>query len=193
MAAGFDRDGPARFGPCPPPAAFPDEACGHFCSSDESCPGAQRCCRTGCGRQCHRPLGEPEAAAQPLPTGLGLRGFTRGVGTPSSPSPHPAAIRGYCPRRSPSGRHPLFCRSGCRRDSSCALSFPGRKCCRYGCRESCVPPVEEHPGDCPKMPVLQTLVACNHTCTDDRQCPPEEKCCYDGCGLACLPPEPIFD
>uniref|UniRef100_A0A670ZLH8 BPTI/Kunitz inhibitor domain-containing protein n=1 Tax=Pseudonaja textilis TaxID=8673 RepID=A0A670ZLH8_PSETE len=45
-----------------------------------------------------------------------------------------------------------------------------------------------HPGTCPKMPVLQTFVPCNHTCTDDRQCPPEEKCCYDGCGRSCLPP-----
>uniref|UniRef100_A0A8C5RGT8 BPTI/Kunitz inhibitor domain-containing protein n=1 Tax=Laticauda laticaudata TaxID=8630 RepID=A0A8C5RGT8_LATLA len=51
------------------------------------------------------------------------------------------------------------------------------------------PPCPEHLGTCPKMPVLQTLVPCNHTCTDDRQCPPEEKCCYDGCGRSCLPPD----
>ncbi|ETE58332.1 Eppin, partial [Ophiophagus hannah] len=96
--------GPVRPGSCPPPSAFPDKSCTQFCSSDDSCPGAQRCCETSCGRQCHLPAGE-------------------------------------------------------------------------------------HPGTCPKMPVLQTFVPCNHTCTDDQQCPPEEKCCYNGCGRSCLPPE----
>uniref|UniRef100_A0A8C6VD35 Uncharacterized protein n=1 Tax=Naja naja TaxID=35670 RepID=A0A8C6VD35_NAJNA len=147
---------PVRPASCPPRSAFPDKTCTQFCSSDDSCPGAQRCCEAGCGRQCHLPAG---------------------------------AIRGYCPRRNPLGHHPLLCLTSCHRDVDCALTFPGRKCCRYGCHASCVPPVEEHPGSCPKMPVLQTFVPCNHTCTDDRQCPLEEKCCYDGCGLSCLPPE----
>ncbi|KAL7990141.1 hypothetical protein Chor_010495, partial [Crotalus horridus] len=100
---------PVRPGACPPPAALRDKACRQFCASDDSCPGAQRCCRTGCGRQGHRPVG---------------------------------ALRGYCPRRSPSGRHPLLCLASCRRDSDCALRFPGRKCCQDGCHESCVAPVE---------------------------------------------------
>ncbi|XP_039198307.1 kappaPI-actitoxin-Avd3c-like [Crotalus tigris] len=39
------------------------------------------------------------------------------------------------------------------------------------------------------MPVLQTLVPCNHTCIDDQQCLPEEKCCFDSCGQVCLTPE----
>ncbi|XP_060548712.1 WAP four-disulfide core domain protein 8-like [Pantherophis guttatus] len=151
---------PIRPGSCPPPLAFPVKSCGEFCFSDDSCPGDQRCCDTGCGHQCHLAVG---------------------------------AIRGYCPRRSPwrspLDRHPLLCGSSCHRDADCALAYPGRKCCRYGCSESCVPPVEEHPGVCPKMPVLQTFAPCNDTCTDDRQCPLEEKCCFDGCRLSCLDPD----
>ncbi|XP_070604827.1 tissue factor pathway inhibitor 2-like [Erythrolamprus reginae] len=147
---------PVRPGSCPRPELFPDKRCGQFCSSDDSCPGAQRCCETGCGRQCRLPAG---------------------------------AIHGYCPRRSPLDHHPLLCLTGCHRDADCALAFPGRKCCRYGCHESCVVPVEEHPGKCPTMPVLQTFAPCNNTCANDLECLQEEKCCFDGCGHSCLTPE----
>ncbi|KAG8131496.1 hypothetical protein E2320_009420 [Naja naja] len=125
---------PVRPASCPPRSAFPDKTCTQFCSSDDSCPGAQRCCEAGCGRQCHLPAGAATGTWTALSPSLG----GSAVGT--------AAM------------HPV-----------CHLW--------------------KHPGSCPKMPVLQTFVPCNHTCTDDRQCPLEEKCCYDGCGLSCLPPE----
>ncbi|XP_060548711.1 actinia tenebrosa protease inhibitors-like [Pantherophis guttatus] len=98
------------------------------------------------------------------------------------------AIRGYCPWRNPLDSHPLLCGSSCQQDADCTLAYPGRKCCRYGCVETCVPPVEEHPGACPKMPVIQTVEPCRNACADDRQCPPKKKCCFDGCRLSCLDP-----
>ncbi|XP_070587011.1 carboxypeptidase inhibitor SmCI-like isoform X2 [Erythrolamprus reginae] len=58
---------PVRPGSCPRPELFPDKHCGEFCSSDDSCPGAQRCCETGCGHQCRLPAGEHPGKCPTMP------------------------------------------------------------------------------------------------------------------------------
>ncbi|CAI5778615.1 four-disulfide core domain 3-like [Podarcis lilfordi] len=42
-------------GTCPTLIQNNDTQCGQFCSRDNSCPGSERCCQTGCGQQCMRP------------------------------------------------------------------------------------------------------------------------------------------
>uniref|UniRef100_A0A663EAT2 WAP domain-containing protein n=1 Tax=Aquila chrysaetos chrysaetos TaxID=223781 RepID=A0A663EAT2_AQUCH len=39
--------------------------CDRFCSSDEDCPGSERCCSTGCGRECRLPAGGEGVPATP--------------------------------------------------------------------------------------------------------------------------------
>ncbi|XP_042657115.1 WAP four-disulfide core domain protein 8-like isoform X2 [Tyto alba] len=46
-----------KLGQCPPPARTPLMPCDVSCSSDADCPGSERCCPTGCGRECRLPTG----------------------------------------------------------------------------------------------------------------------------------------
>ncbi|XP_015275338.1 PREDICTED: kunitz-type serine protease inhibitor nigrescinin-1-like, partial [Gekko japonicus] len=46
--------------------------------------------------------------------------------------------------------------------------------------------LKEHPGVCPLREEVKTLAPCNDTCSDDRDCLPNQKCCFNGCSLSCL-------
>ncbi|NWW99989.1 WFDC3 protein, partial [Caloenas nicobarica] len=46
-----------RDGECPLPSQISVGRCDNFCSSDRDCPGSERCCSTGCGRECRLPIG----------------------------------------------------------------------------------------------------------------------------------------
>ncbi|KAM6340328.1 WAP four-disulfide core domain protein 3 isoform 2-T2 [Alca torda] len=48
---------PGKHGECPLPSRFPTKPCDNFCSTDDDCPGSERCCSTGCGRECRLPAG----------------------------------------------------------------------------------------------------------------------------------------
>lgn len=106
-----------------------------------------------------------------------------------------------------------ICLVECGSDSDCKGN---EKCCSMGCHVHCVRPVPgkggqglggmggvgpdrpcghesfslstAKPGVCPKRKVLQTLVACNNTCSDDTDCPGSNKCCFTGCSRNCVPP-----
>jgi WAP-type (Whey Acidic Protein) 'four-disulfide core' len=39
---------------CPPPTGA--GICVELCESDDSCPGAQKCCSNGCGHTCQNPI-----------------------------------------------------------------------------------------------------------------------------------------
>ncbi|NXI50879.1 EPPI protein, partial [Chloroceryle aenea] len=39
------------------------------CSSDGNCPGSERCCSTGCGRECRLPAEGPAASNGPVSLG----------------------------------------------------------------------------------------------------------------------------
>uniref|UniRef100_A0A8D0G1M4 BPTI/Kunitz inhibitor domain-containing protein n=1 Tax=Strix occidentalis caurina TaxID=311401 RepID=A0A8D0G1M4_STROC len=67
-----------KFGECPPPSRTPLMPCERSCSSDDDCPGSERCCSTGCGQGCRLPLG--------------------GEGVPSPSSPQRAPALGLFPR-----------------------------------------------------------------------------------------------
>lgn len=54
-----------KHGECPPPSGIPPQPCDRFCSSDDNCPGSERCCSTGCGRECRLPTGGEGVPATP--------------------------------------------------------------------------------------------------------------------------------
>uniref|UniRef100_A0ABM5G4L6 Actinia tenebrosa protease inhibitors-like n=1 Tax=Pogona vitticeps TaxID=103695 RepID=A0ABM5G4L6_9SAUR len=166
-------------GTCPILLQRDRRLCGQFCSSDNSCPGAERCCKSSCGQRCLLPLEEQFPKGSPKVSGLSF------ILTVSFLS---AVKRGYCPRpevRPGSGQR---CLSSCDSDGDCGwgLRIPRRKCCRVGCQQICLEAEEEHPGVCPKREVVLTFVPCNDTCADDRDCPLHQKCCFTGCSLGCL-------
>uniref|UniRef100_A0A8D0HNW0 WAP domain-containing protein n=1 Tax=Sphenodon punctatus TaxID=8508 RepID=A0A8D0HNW0_SPHPU len=43
-------------GKCPAPPADSKGLCSQFCSTDRDCPGSERCCSNGCGRECIRTI-----------------------------------------------------------------------------------------------------------------------------------------
>ncbi|XP_015282965.1 PREDICTED: papilin-like [Gekko japonicus] len=143
-----------KAGTCPALIQWPDQMCGRFCSTDRSCPGQEKCCRTRCAHECRLPS---------------------------------ESIGGYCPKVTLPPNTSTICLARCSTDQSCRENgHPGKKCCSYGCELRCTEPVEEHPGVCPKNEVVQTLVPCNDTCRDDRNCPLRQKCCFTRCSLGCL-------
>lgn len=98
-------------GECPPPSRIPPQPCDRFCSSDENCPGSERCCSTGCGRECRLPAGGEGVPATPssalnepelCPPRWGGGGHTTrtattsgsGACSPASPLPRPGNAPG---------------------------------------------------------------------------------------------------
>uniref|UniRef100_A0A8D0C2U0 Uncharacterized protein n=1 Tax=Salvator merianae TaxID=96440 RepID=A0A8D0C2U0_SALMN len=100
------------------------------------------------------------------------------------------ASPGYCPRPTRRPVQTRLCVTRCLTDWDCGwgVQIPRRKCCRYGCQQTCTAAEEEHPGVCPKRIVVQTFAPCNNTCRDDRDCPLTQKCCFTGCARGCLDP-----
>ncbi|CAI5778610.1 papilin-like isoform X2 [Podarcis lilfordi] len=116
-------------------------------------------------------------------------GTWRASSTRSSPSeerpvplPTPPAMR--CPTNLKDQE--LECGAQCRTHSNC----PGEQmCCRYGCQQRCVLPVNVNPGYCPSSnPFPPTM--CAIRCVDDKRCGKGKKCCRWGCLSSCVDAEP---
>ncbi|KAM6458051.1 uncharacterized protein PHA67_015797 [Liasis olivaceus] len=80
----------------------------------------------------------------------------------------------------------LPCGSTCSSSAKC----PGSElCCKYGCHQECLLPVDVNPGYCPKAEPLGTST-CATNCTTDAKCGEGKKCCRWGCFSSCVDAEP---
>ncbi|CAM5152248.1 unnamed protein product [Eretmochelys imbricata] len=136
-------------GECPAPIHWAVN-CLMFCSTDADCPGSERCCSTGCGRECRLPVGvNPGYCPQFDPSimticlvecnndrecGLGRKCCSQGChvqcawAVPAKP--------GTCPKRTVLQTF-APCENKCRDDRDC----PNRKkCCFTGCGLGCLAP-----------------------------------------------------
>ncbi|XP_037258012.1 WAP four-disulfide core domain protein 2-like [Falco rusticolus] len=141
---------PGKYGECPPPSGTPLKSCDSFCSSDGDCPGSERCCSTGCGRECRLPAGAKRGSCPRPKPGLvticlvecGSDSECRGSGKCCSMGCHVRCTQpvpakpGVCPKRRV--LHTFApCNSSCSDDTDC----PHReKCCFTGCGRGCLPP-----------------------------------------------------
>ncbi|XP_061865362.1 WAP four-disulfide core domain protein 3 [Colius striatus] len=141
---------PVKLGECPAPRRTPPMPCDSFCSSDEDCPGSERCCSTGCGRECRLPAGAKGGFCPRVHAGLqttclaecGSDSECRGGGKCCSTGclihctqPVPAKP-GICPKRKVLQTF-ARCNSSCSDDTDCPLR---EKCCFTGCGRGCLPP-----------------------------------------------------
>ncbi|XP_063206279.1 whey acidic protein-like [Chroicocephalus ridibundus] len=141
---------PGKHGECPRPSRFPTRPCDNFCSTDDDCPGSERCCSTGCGRECRLPVGAKRGFCPRLDPGMmticlvecGGDSSCRGnekcchMGCHIQCRQPVPAKPGVCPKRRV--LHTFApCTSSCQDDTDC----PRReKCCFTGCGLGCLPP-----------------------------------------------------
>ncbi|XP_074744457.1 uncharacterized protein LOC141951747 [Strix uralensis] len=139
-----------KFGECPPPSRTPLMPCERSCSSDDDCPGSERCCSTGCGQGCRLPLGAKRGFCPRLDPNMATIclvecGSDRqcwGSEKCCSMGCHVRCVQpvpakpGVCPRRRV--LHTFApCNNSCHDDTDC----PRReKCCFTGCGLGCLPP-----------------------------------------------------
>ena len=175
------------------------------CQSDKSCPKGQRCCDTGCSRNCS-PVCRPGC-------GKDEKCIKKTIFCITTPCPQPAPacepgiptpprIRpGTCPQNDASAR--LSCAkvpNQAQRPPKCNdANCPGKqKCCRYGCGIRCMPPclpecganekcfMKKNPAgvcfgrNCPHLPLL--VPKC------ERERKPENPCSLVDCksGYGCV-------
>ncbi|XP_065706028.1 uncharacterized protein [Patagioenas fasciata] len=138
-----------RDGECPPPSRIPVGRCDNFCSSDENCPGSERCCSTGCGRECRLPIGAKRGFCPQAPDVVSIclvecssDSQCRGNGKCCSIGCHVQCVQsvpaksGVCPKRKVLQTF-APCNNSCTDDTDC----PGRnKCCFTGCGLGCLSP-----------------------------------------------------
>ncbi|XP_033009901.1 WAP four-disulfide core domain protein 3-like [Lacerta agilis] len=145
---------PVKSGTCPALIQNNDTECGQFCSTDNSCPGSERCCQTGCGQQCMLPLEVypgycPRLSPQPgqfancsaicnndqdcasgyLPRKKCCSNRC-GKTCQVAEEEHP----GVCPKRDLVNTF-VPCNDTCRDDRECPLT---QKCCFTGCSLGCL-------------------------------------------------------
>ncbi|XP_064321405.1 LOW QUALITY PROTEIN: WAP four-disulfide core domain protein 3-like [Phalacrocorax carbo] len=109
----------AKPGTCPMVLRGSLGPCLELCDTDSNCPGAAKCCTTGCGHVCKPPI--KGKATEPC-----------GSKTPMSPPcPIPA-----------DGDRAAECLLLCLQDKDCP---PGQKCCLQGCGRACIPPLQARP------------------------------------------------
>nr|XP_028591493.1 whey acidic protein-like [Podarcis muralis] len=145
---------PGKPGTCPTLIQNNDTQCGQFCSWDNSCPGSERCCQTGCGQQCMLPREVypgycPRLSPQPgqatncsatcnndqdcgsvyLPR---KKCCSNGCGKTcqAAEEEHP----GVCPKRELVNTF-VPCNDTCRDDRDCPLT---QKCCFTMCSRGCL-------------------------------------------------------
>ncbi|XP_071097116.1 uncharacterized protein [Haliotis cracherodii] len=146
-----------KSGMCPPRNSTMMGTCAEYCSSDASCPGAEKCCSNGCGHSCQQPIHHPNPCTN-------MTCYNGGSCMPLGNSTSCLCYRGYtgyqCETRIPnqninkSGMCPPrnstmmgTCAEYCSSDASC----PGaEKCCSNGCGHSCQQPIH-HPNPCTNM------------------------------------------
>lgn len=195
---------------CPSFSMNASSVCRVDCTSDDSCPGDQKCCSVGCAVTCVEPNRTPpkdKAGFCPfIPTSLSSscqqscqlddscpgimkccqNGCSRKCYNPVA-MPPAVSKAGYCPASTSN----LQCDEPCTSDGSCEGN---KKCCQLSCGMSCVDPNMDHPGVklgfCPFVnPNVSTM--CLQTCSSDYSCTGDTKCCSFGqCSMRCMAPEP---
>ncbi|CAG2224039.1 WFDC3 [Mytilus edulis] len=146
---------------CPPVPKDSVGVCVEYCSSDDTCPGEQKCCSNGCGHFCSVPTG--------------------GV------IPRPVKP-GFCP---PVPKDSVgVCVDECSSDDTCPGEQKCcSNCCGHFCSVPTggVIPRPVKPGFCPPVPKDKYSV-CVEYCSSDDTCPSEQKCCSNGWGHFCSVP-----
>uniref|UniRef100_A0A672TWV8 WAP domain-containing protein n=1 Tax=Strigops habroptila TaxID=2489341 RepID=A0A672TWV8_STRHB len=187
------RHAAAKPGTCPVVLRGSLGPCLELCDTDSGCPGAAKCCTTGCGHICKPPT-EGKPGFCPAHAGLFPSYDCRAwcwhdAGCPGEEKcclhgcdytclpPKP----GICPMvtEAPTGAAP--CGTACAGDWQC----PGdEKCCSSTCGHVCSAPEQGRVGACP---VPREAGTCLDLCSFDEECPWGHKCCSNGCGHVCTP------
>ena len=131
------------------------------CSEDSDCKGKDKCCATGCIKECVTPPIE-------LPTTI-----------KDGQCPKPwKGLDGICDRRG----------DMCSGDDDCSGL---QRCCFNGCQKDCIESVPlDKPGECPS-PWKGKDGICDRRgdmCNVDVDCDTSEKCCFNGCQRDCVKP-----
>ncbi|XP_069728220.1 WAP four-disulfide core domain protein 8-like [Phaenicophaeus curvirostris] len=140
----------AKKGECPPPGSRPPTACGEFCSTDEDCPGGERCCGSGCGRECRLPRGVKQGLCPRLESDMmsiclvecssdsECKGREKccAVGCHVHCVLPVPAHPGVCPKKKVLQTF-APCKSTCSDDIDCPHH---QKCCFTGCGRGCLTP-----------------------------------------------------
>ncbi|KAJ7381019.1 hypothetical protein OS493_004614 [Desmophyllum pertusum] len=140
------------------------------CNEDVDCNGKDKCCATGCIKECVTP---------PIPP-------------PPRNTPPPTKLHGQCPKPW-KGLNGICDRRGdmCSDDKDCSgLAL----CCFNGCQKDCInstdPIPVDKPGVCPDPWKGQDGI-CDRRgdmCGVDIDCDASEKCCFNGCQRDCVKP-----
>uniref|UniRef100_A0A8V5H7G4 Uncharacterized protein n=1 Tax=Melopsittacus undulatus TaxID=13146 RepID=A0A8V5H7G4_MELUD len=157
--------------------------CLELCDTDSDCPGAAKCCTTGCGHpqkpgRCPRDFTRCLRLEPPLCANdsscpswykcclreCRLRCTIPAQGTAPHGGVQPEAVEG-------SGRG----RRHCPQHHWCSLT-------------SAHATTAEKPGACPAAAPEGLFYPCSFPCLEDRDCLGRQKCCSLGCGSACLEP-----
>ena len=204
-------------GECPILDYIPPELCEvteDECDNDNDCKGKDKCCATGCIKECITPhlvlLRIAKEGQCPKPW-KGLDGICdrRGDMCDDDSScngtakccfngcqkdcidPAPVTKVGFCPKPW-KGQDGICDRRGdmCNVDIDCEKS---EKCCFSGCQRDCVKPrtkmSSERPGECPNPWKEQPCDRRGDMCDTDEDCGGSgQKCCFNGCQKDCIKP-----
>ena len=187
------------------------------CEEDSDCDGRDKCCDTGCIKECITPPIEVKPGECPLvnfispelctatedeceydndckgrdkccATGCIQECVTPPKGRPEINSTFVHVV-GRCPKPW-KGRDGVCDRRGdmCHDDNNCNETT---KCCFNGCQKDCIEPIPVYKiGSCPKPWKGQDGI-CDRRgdmCSVDIDCEDSEKCCFNGCQRDCVKP-----
>ncbi|KAL3869869.1 hypothetical protein ACJMK2_042496 [Sinanodonta woodiana] len=174
-------------GTCPKPPLR--GVCVDLCSSDEGCPGSQKCCSNGCGYTCQTPPTDTQKMCKfgsPLPSIFCGRGpnhqdCPRGYYCNIDPLDRFAVCCAQVKKPGTCPKPPLrgVCVDLCFSDEGCPGS---QKCCSNGCGHTCQTPTVASPRTCP---IPSGVGMCVEECSSDANCPAGQMCCSNGCGHTC--------
>ena len=182
------------------------------CKNDNDCQGKDKCCATGCIKECVTPPGDrpPKVGRCPKPW-KGLNGICDRRGDMCDNDdgcnvtakccfngcqkdcikPVPVSKPGNCPKPW-KGEDGICDRRGdmCNVDIDCDKS---EKCCFNGCQRDCVKPgtrkLSVKPGQCPLPWKEQPCDRRGDMCQSDQDCGDSgNKCCHNGCQKDCVKP-----
>ncbi|XP_067662159.1 uncharacterized protein [Haliotis asinina] len=175
-----------KTGMCPPRNSTMAGTCWEACTSDASCPGAEKCCSNGCGHTCQQPVYYHNSTGQCMNDAICGSGYCS--------NNRCVCYQGYWGEYCRNSSHSVY--DPCQ-NMTC---YNGGSCYPMGNSSSCMcpsgytgymcetwMPVVNKTGMCP--PRNSTMMGtCAEACTSDASCPGAEKCCSNGCGHACQQP-----
>ena len=200
-------------GKCPAIDFLSPESCEdttNKCFEDGNCPGKDKCCDTGCLKECLTPPAplSPKKGQCPKPW-KGLTGRCDRKSNECSDDitcsgkakccyngcqkdciePTPVEKPGTCPKPR-KGQDGICDRRGdmCIEDLECGRA---EKCCFNGCQRDCVKPEAEPSkkhGRCPKPWKEQPCDRRGDICSEDKDCFEQFMCCHNGCQNDCVLP-----